>query len=187
MVPYCSELVTKSIITLKTRFSEELTAWSWFLLEKPPVTQPLKNFQTFYGTRWFITVFSGAFHWPVSWARSIQSVPLHFISLISNLILPYILPERALPPNPIFHFLPYVPNATPISFPLTSSFCLYLANSTSYEAPNNAVFSTLLSLHLSSVQIYSSAPCLQTPSVYVPGIFTRNWWAIVIIRNMDNK
>jgi hypothetical protein len=31
-----------------------------------------------------------------------------------------------------------------------------------------AVFSILLSLHLSSVQIFSSAPCSQTPSVYVP-------------------
>jgi hypothetical protein len=30
------------------------------------------------------------------------------------------------------------------------------------------VFSNLLSLHLSSVQIFSSVPCSQTPSVYVP-------------------
>jgi hypothetical protein len=29
-------------------------------------------------------------------------------------------------------------------------------------------FSTLPSLHLSSVRIFSSAPCFQTPSVYVP-------------------
>jgi hypothetical protein len=34
------------------------------------------------------------------------------------------------------------------------------------EAPHYAVFSSLLSLHLSSAQTFSSAPCSQTPSVY---------------------
>jgi hypothetical protein len=38
---------------------------------------------------------------------------------------------------------------------------------TSYEYPHYAVFSTLPSLHPSLVQIYSLAPCSQTPSVYV--------------------
>jgi hypothetical protein len=43
---------------------------------------------------------------------------------------------------------------------------LYLAKSTSYEAPVSAVLSNLLSLHPSSVQIVSPH-CSQTPSVYV--------------------
>jgi hypothetical protein len=28
--------------------------------------QPLKNYQAFYGTRWFITVFTRALHWLLS-------------------------------------------------------------------------------------------------------------------------
>jgi hypothetical protein len=40
--------------------------------------------------------------------------------------------------------------------------------STNYEAPRYAAFSTLPSLHPSLIQIFSSTPCSQTPSVYVP-------------------
>jgi hypothetical protein len=50
---------------------------SWALLQKLPIVQPLKNFPTFYGTRRFITVSTRAFHWWLSWARSIQSIPSH--------------------------------------------------------------------------------------------------------------
>jgi hypothetical protein len=52
-----------------------------------------------------------------------------------------------------------------ISSSLTRSFCF--ARSTSYEARHYAVLSNLPSLHLSSDQLFSSAPCSQTPSVYV--------------------
>jgi hypothetical protein len=48
-------------------------SWSWALLEKPPIVQPLMNFPAFYGTRRFITVFTRALHWSLSWARSIPS------------------------------------------------------------------------------------------------------------------
>jgi hypothetical protein len=36
------------------------------LLEKPPVTQLLKKFPTFYGTRKFITLFTRALYWSLS-------------------------------------------------------------------------------------------------------------------------
>jgi hypothetical protein len=45
--------------------------------------------------------------------------------------------------------------------------------STSYEAPHYAIFSTLPSLHPSSDQIFSSAPCYQTPLVYVPRLMSK--------------
>jgi hypothetical protein len=57
-------------------------------------------------------------------------------------------------------------HALPISFSLTWSFSLFLAKGASYEAPHYAVFS-VMSLHLSSVQILSSVPCSQTPAVYI--------------------
>jgi hypothetical protein len=47
-------------------------SWRWALLEKPKIVQLLKNFPAFYGTRRFITVFTRALHWSLSWARSIQ-------------------------------------------------------------------------------------------------------------------
>jgi hypothetical protein len=58
-----------------------LIPWSWALFEKPPVAQLLKNFPTFYGTRRLITVFTKALQWSLSWAKSIQSIPPHPISL----------------------------------------------------------------------------------------------------------
>jgi hypothetical protein len=62
-------------------------SWSCALLEKVPIVQPFKKFPAFYGTRRFITVFTRAFHWSLSWARSIQSIPSHPNSLRSILIL----------------------------------------------------------------------------------------------------
>jgi hypothetical protein len=56
-------------------------------------------------------------------------------------------------------------HAMSISSSLTWSSYLYLGKSTSYETPNYAVSSNLLSLHRSSVQILSSAPSSQLPLV----------------------
>jgi hypothetical protein len=50
-------------------------SWSWALVEKLPIVQPFKNSPAFYETRRFITAFTRALHWSLSWARSIQSIP----------------------------------------------------------------------------------------------------------------
>jgi hypothetical protein len=61
--------------SLPSNRSHSLThTWSWALLEKLPLVQPLKNFPAFYGTRRFITVFTRALHYSLSWAISIQSM-----------------------------------------------------------------------------------------------------------------
>jgi hypothetical protein len=59
----------------------------WDLLEKLLIVQLLKNFPAFYGARKFITMFTRALHWSLSWPRSIQSISSHPISLRPILIL----------------------------------------------------------------------------------------------------
>jgi glucose-6-phosphate-specific signal transduction histidine kinase len=49
---------------------------------------------------------------------------------------------------------------------------IVLGKNTSNEAPHYAVFSSLLSPHPSSVQIFYSAPYFQTPSVSLPPLIS---------------
>jgi hypothetical protein len=78
-------LASKSIHKL----IKQLPPWRWVLLQKPPVSQLLKNFPTFYWTLRFITMFTRVLLWSLSWARLIQSIPPHSISLRFALILIY--------------------------------------------------------------------------------------------------
>jgi hypothetical protein len=83
--------------------------WRRALLEKPQVMQLLKNFPTFYGIRRFVTMFTRALDWSLSWAKSIQPIPPHHISLryilmlsthlrldLSSGLLPYRFPANIL-------------------------------------------------------------------------------------------
>jgi hypothetical protein len=101
---------------------------SWALLEKLSIVQLLKNFPAFYETRRFIIVFTRTLHWFLSWARWIQSIPFHPVSLRSILILiahlrlglPSGLFPSGFPTNILyaFFFAPFVLHALPISFSL---------------------------------------------------------------------
>jgi hypothetical protein len=69
--------VSGSVLSSRTT----TTPWSRGLLEKLTVSQLVKNFPAFYGTRRFITAFTRARHMPLSWAsrswgRTKESVPV---------------------------------------------------------------------------------------------------------------
>jgi hypothetical protein len=89
--------------------------------------------------------------------------------LVFLVVLSFLLSHQ----NPCMHtLLPFVLHTLHISSFLTRSFWLYLAKSMSSEAPRYAVSSNLLSPHPSSSHIFPSAPCSQTPSVYVPPLMS---------------
>jgi hypothetical protein len=72
--------------------------------------QLLKNFPAFNGTRRFITAFTRALHWSVSWARSIQSIPSYLRSILIlsthlRLGLPNGLFLSGFPTNIVYAFL----------------------------------------------------------------------------------
>jgi hypothetical protein len=94
--------------------------WSWVHLETPQVVQIFKNFPTFHGTQRFITVFIRAHYSFLPWARLIQSMLPHRISLRLFLILssylclklPSGLFPSDLPTKTLYAFLFYTMRAT---------------------------------------------------------------------------
>jgi hypothetical protein len=104
-------------------------SWSWALHDKLPILQLLKNYPAFYGTRRFIAVLTRALQWSLSWAKWIESIPSHPITLRSILILsthlrlglPSGLFASGFPTNILYAFLfpPFVLHVLPISSSLT--------------------------------------------------------------------
>jgi hypothetical protein len=88
--------------------TKQLTIWGRVLLEKQIITQAVKEFPTFYGTRKFSTVFTRVRHWSLSWSRLIQFSSCHsyFPKIHSNIIFrptpkssQWFLPFRLSDPN----------------------------------------------------------------------------------------
>jgi hypothetical protein len=69
--------------------TKQPTPHSRVLLEKLLLSQPVKKFLIFYGTRRFITVFSKAHHQPLSLATSIRMMQPLPMFLRSTLLLSY--------------------------------------------------------------------------------------------------
>jgi hypothetical protein len=72
-----------------------------------------------------------------------------------------------------FFVASFVLHALHISSSLAWPLKLYLVKSTSNEFSHYAAFFNPMAIHLSLVQIFSSAPCSQTPSVYVPSLMSK--------------
>jgi hypothetical protein len=107
-------------------------SWSWALLEKLSIMQLLKNFPAFYGTQRFITVFTRALHWSLFWARSIQSIPSHSISLRSILIL-FTHLRLGLPSG----LSSWISHQYPICIPLLPHFVLHALSKVFHESKTN--------------------------------------------------
>jgi hypothetical protein len=83
----CIVLYICRIILLTYLLTYLLTPWCRKLFEKLIITQLVKNILLSYATRRFITVFTKAHYWTLSWASWIQFAPSIPISLRSSLVL----------------------------------------------------------------------------------------------------
>ena len=101
-----------------------LTPCSTVLLENLTVSQPVKKFPAFYGTRMFLTVLTSARHLSLSCTSSIRSTPptSYFLKIYLNINLPSTpgspnlsLSLSFLHQNPVYFSPPYALHTPPIS------------------------------------------------------------------------
>jgi hypothetical protein len=142
---------------------------------------PLDSFPAFCRTLRFITAFTRSHHLYRSRTKPIQFTPLHSISTISisiftnlRLGLPSGLFPSGFPTNNLYAVLFFLTRTTCHAHHILLDLIMLiiLGEEYNHEVPRYAVFSTLPSLHPSLVQIFSSAPCSQTPSVCVPELIS---------------
>jgi hypothetical protein len=134
------------------------------LLKKPPDVLSLDTFPTFHGTQRFITAFTKALHLYLSWARPIQSTPIHRISERSILMLSTNL-CIGIPSGLFLSGFPLHPHSHYMSHP---SHRLHNSNYIWHRVQIMQLLimqfsKTFPPFHHSLVQIYSSASCSQTP------------------------
>jgi hypothetical protein len=150
----------------------QVTPWSWTLLEKLIVTQLVKELPFFYGTRRFITAFSRARHWSLSWARWIKSKSSCPIFLRSSVIL---FPSTSLSskwslsfkhPNQILYKFLVAPVRATYPANLLDNF---MENAyEDYVTPHYLIFSSVLSLPLRSRYSSQHPVCRHLHSTFFP-------------------
>ena len=113
-----------------------LTSRSRVLLEKLTGDQLVKKFAAFYGTWRFITAFTSARHLSLSWASSIQSMPLHTTSW-RKIQLSFILPST--PGSPKWSLSLMFPHQYPVyASPLPHTrYMSDTSHSSRFDHPNN--------------------------------------------------
>ena len=154
-----------------------LTPWCK-VLEKLTGLQLVTKFPKLHGTRRFITALTSVRHLSLSWTSLIQSIYPHSTSWRSILILsthlclglPSGLLPSGFPTNTLYSPSPhpYAPHAQPILFFTILSPAKCWVRSTNHLSPRYAISSIPPLPRLSSVQIFSSTPCSQTPSASFP-------------------
>ena len=123
---YTHDSIRSHSVMLTGLLNYLFTPWNRVLLEKLTSSQLVKKFPAFYGTRRFITAFTGARHLSLSRATLIQSKLPHPTTLRSILMLSYHLRLRltsglfksGFPTKPCIRLSspPYLLRAPPISF-----------------------------------------------------------------------
>jgi len=152
-----------------------LTPWCRVLLEQLTGLQSVKKFPTFHGTRRFITALTSVRHLSIlGQPNAVHILTSHRSVLILSTHLSRGLPSGLLPsgfPTKTF----YTPLSSPMHATCTAHLILFhfntrtiLVSSTNHLAPRYTI-SSIPPLPLpSSVQIFSSTPCSQTPSASFP-------------------
>jgi hypothetical protein len=134
--------------------------------QSPPwkliVTQLVKKFPAFYGTRRFITVFTTARHWSISRATYLHTVFLPIYDYVFRVVSSF---QDFRPKFLYISFLPM--RATCPAHLILLHLIILIISDGAYKLWSSSCSLLQPPATSSHVQIFSLAPCSQTPSICV--------------------